>query len=329
VTRDHSLTAIAMLLLLCSGTSVAAQQLSDPPERPESMDSFLQQLLAAEQPAEPASLEPSALPAPPTPEDRERQAYETYVETGRAPILATPSSRVHPFGRTYPTLVCIPDRACDIRLEEGEVISGIALGDAERWQTEFLTEGNTPHILVRPLEDDLRTNLVVLTNRRTYHLELRAPTPEELEERTAVVYEHLAWWYPDRWVRRLEQEALQRAAEAAAPPSSLLDQPLTPGQINPGYVLEHPRKRRNRLGWEPTTVFDDGHRVYLHLPAAARAGELPVLIGRLPGGETYPLNTQVHGDWLVVPTLFEAAELVIGTGDTRRYLRIHSGRPAR
>jgi type IV secretion system protein VirB9 len=69
----------------------------------------------------------------------------------------------------------------DIALQEGEQLVGsgpVAAGDTVRWIIGDTVSGIGPaarvHILVKPTRPDLATNLVINTDRRTYHLELRA-----------------------------------------------------------------------------------------------------------------------------------------------------------
>jgi type IV secretion system protein VirB9 len=280
--------------------------------------------LAAPQPP----LSPEPAPAPQTWEDTERAAYEESKETGRSPILTRPTTRVFPFGREVPTLLCVPDRACDVELEAGEVVDGLALGDASRWQVEQFFEGEAgalkPHLLLKPIEFGLRTNAVVVTNRRTYHLELEAT--EETEDgdgaEATPYHHHVAFWYPERWARRLRTEEQRRAVEQAQPTAPALPDPLAAGKLRFSYRIEEPRRKTHRLPWQPVTIFDDGASTYLVLPPEAHESPLPVLLGRLPDGGHFPLNATLHGDWYVVPTLVEEMELVRGAGRERRWLSI-------
>ena len=78
----------------------------------------------------------------------------------------------------------------DIALEPGEELSGDpAGGDTERWEVGSAVSGagatRQVHLLIKPKRPDLSANLVITTNRRTYHLELhstaqstgRSPSP--------------------------------------------------------------------------------------------------------------------------------------------------------
>ena len=87
----------------------------------------------------------------------------------------------------------------------------VAAGDTVRWiigDTESGTgEAKQVHILVKPTRPDLQTNLVINTDRRTYHLELRA---------TAATYmASVSWSYPQDALIALQGR--NAAAASAAP----------------------------------------------------------------------------------------------------------------
>lgn len=69
----------------------------------------------------------------------------------------------------------------DIALQEGEQLVGsgpVAAGDTVRWIIGDTTSGTGAqtrvHILVKPTRANLATNLVINTDRRTYHIELKS-----------------------------------------------------------------------------------------------------------------------------------------------------------
>jgi type IV secretion system protein VirB9 len=90
--------------------------------------------------------------------------------------------QVYPFteGALY-QIYAKPGQVTDIALQEGEQLVGsgpVASGDTVRWMIGDTVSGSGPsarvHILVKPVRPDIATNLVINTDRRTYHLELRA-----------------------------------------------------------------------------------------------------------------------------------------------------------
>jgi len=74
-----------------------------------------------------------------------------------------------------------PGQVTDIALQPGERLTGsgpVAAGDTTRWVIGDTESGAGPgrrvHILVKPTRAGLTTNLVINTERRTYHIELRS-----------------------------------------------------------------------------------------------------------------------------------------------------------
>src|SRR6202171_2572230 len=129
--------------------------------------------------------------------------------------------QVYPFapGALY-QVYAAPGQVTDVALQEGELLVGsgpVAAGDTVRWVIGDTESGTGPtkrtHILLKPTRADLVTNLVINTDRRTYHLELRST------ERTYMA--SVSWAYAqDQLIALRRQNA---AAEAAAPVETGLD----------------------------------------------------------------------------------------------------------
>src|SRR3546814_10666249 len=91
-------------------------------------------------------------------------------------------------------LYASPERITDIALQPGETITSVAAGDTVRWTVGDTTSGSgaeqRTHIFVKPYSAGLRTNLVITTSRRVYHI--------ELESRSSGAMAALSWTYPHR-----------------------------------------------------------------------------------------------------------------------------------
>ena len=105
---------------------------------------------------------------------------EARVQPTRAGYLN--AIQVYPFsdGALY-QVYAAPGEITDIALEQGEQLVGsgpVAAGDTVRWIVGDTESGSGPekriHILIKPTRPDLISNLVINTDRRTYHLELRS-----------------------------------------------------------------------------------------------------------------------------------------------------------
>ena len=219
--------------------------------------------------------------------------------------------QVYPFteGALY-QIYAKPGQVTDIALQEGEQLVGsgpVASGDTVRWMIGDTVSGSGPsarvHILVKPVRPDIATNLVINTDRRTYHLELRAGSSAYMAA--------VSWRYP-----RDEARALAAAAEAAraAQPKALA--PTVPVTLNFGYRIE------GRARWRPVRVFDDGRQTYIEFPASIAQGDMPPLFLGAPGQATELVNYRVHGQRMIVDRIFDAAELRLGDRRGQQRVRI-------
>lgn len=203
-----------------------------------------------------------------------------------------------------------PGQITDIMLQEGEQLVGpgpVAAGDTVRWIIGDTTSGTGPaqriHILVKPTRPDLATNLVINTDRRTYHLELRAT------QRTWMA--SVSWTYPaDQIIALRGQNA---AAQAATPIAAGVDI---------GALQFRYRITGDSPPWRPLRAFDDGRQVFIEFPAGIAQGEMPPLFVVGPAGDGELVNYRVSGRHMVVDRLFAAAELKLGDRRSEQRVRI-------
>jgi P-type conjugative transfer protein TrbG len=230
------------------------------------------------------------------------------------------SMQVYPFtqGALYQVYTAV-GQITDIALQPGEQLVGsgpVAAGDTVRWIIGDTQSGAGPtlqvHILVKPTRPDLMTNLVINTNLRTYHMELRST------ERTYMA--SVSWQYPQDQLIALRRQNQQ--AEAAQPVASGVDL----ANVNFRYAIDG-----DRAPWRPLRAFDDGRQVFIEFPRGIGQGEMPPLFVVGPEGNTSELvNYRVRGHHMIVDRLFAAAELRYGSGDRQKRVRIvrTDGRPA-
>ena len=318
--RSRSLLCVftATLLAGCATFKPPAITYDDPPEPA---------VLQAEPPKPVEVVElPKLLPLPgqlkplpgrgaiPEPRDPRQR-----VDTANAAARVQPTRsgyinaiQLYPFteGALY-QVYASPGQVTDIALQEGEQLVGsgpIAAGDTARWIIGDAESGTNNakriHILVKPTRPDLLSNLVINTDRRTYHLELRST------EKTYMA--SVSWHYPHDRLIALRQQNI--AAEAATPVAS-------------GVAVDNLRFRYAIDGdnppWRPLRAFDDGKKVYIAFPRGISQGEMPPLFIIGPEGKTSELvNYRVRGNHMIVDRLFAAAELRLGDGHAERRVRI-------
>lgn len=219
--------------------------------------------------------------------------------------------QVYPFsGGALYQVYAAPGQVTDIALQPGETLVGsgpVAAGDTVRWiigDTESGTAASKQvHILVKPTRADLQTNLVLNTDRRTYHLELRS-TP-------STYMASVSWQYPqDQLIALRRQNA--RAAETQAVATG-----IDISKLNFRYRIEG-----DAAPWRPLRAFDDGAKIYIEFPSGIGQGEMPPLFVIGPSGNSELVNYRARQNYYVVDRLFAAAVLRLGDKDSERRVRI-------
>jgi type IV secretion system protein VirB9 len=199
----------------------------------------------------------------------------------------------------------------DIALQPGEQLAGagpVAAGDTVRWiigDTESGSGGDKRvHILVKPTRAELATNLVINTDRRTYHIELRSTDKTYMAS--------VSWAYPQDQLIALRGRNAE--AQRTAPVAAGVDL----ASVNFRYEITG-----DRAPWRPLRAFDDGRQVYIEFPRGIAQGEMPPLFVVGPAGKTSELvNYRVRANFMIVDRLFAAAELRLGDKASEQRVRI-------
>jgi len=195
-----------------------------------------------------------------------------------------------------------PERLTDIVLEIGENLLSVAGGDSQRWSINESQSGKDEnarrHILVKPHQIGISNNLVITTDKRTYHIEMHS-----LE---SVPYQaSVSWKYPVSSI----------IIGSGSRESFKETKPLTPmsgvgsKQLNFNYHFI----ASNRPSWMPRRVFDDGHKTYIEFPESMQDTEAPVLYGLSRSKDQEVLNYRRYQNFYIIDHLIDMAELTVGT----------------
>jgi len=274
-------------------------------------------------PANLAAVTQPPINVPPDPLDALPPAVrQAYLNKSDKPVQSG-FATFYPY-RQYeePTVHCAPGRIAEIVLASDEKITSATVGDSVRWMVvpeqnkiriKACPQGCTmgvgaaaaqPAVAAAPTVH--ATNLIIDSDRRTYHIKLQAG-PQ------ARAMESFAFIYPNdiAAAETARAQALRRAAaQATADP---------PAHLNFNYRITGPS-----VPWKPVQAFDDGsHEYLLFANTAALESDMPSLyVGQ---GTTQELvNYQVRQNYYIVDRLYADAALTQGVGSDRQTVRIEA-----
>lgn len=181
----------------------------------------------------------------------------------------------------------------------GETVKNFGSGFSTAW--EFAAREN--HFFLKPREKQGTTNLVIVTDKRTYLFDVKLITnPKNATYR-------LTFRYP------LDEQAKIAANKEKEHINSLLNESSIPNEaqakdkdsVNRNYSMNF-GSARNSKRIAPTEAFDDGQFTYLKF---SKHTDFPSAYRKVDEEETL-VNSHVQGDWLVLHGVFEELRLRAG-----------------
>jgi type IV secretion system protein VirB9 len=196
-----------------------------------------------------------------------------------------------------------------IAFAEDEHIENVAIGDSASWQ---ITPNKRANLLfVKPLSARARTNMTVITDRRTYFFDLVAsPTVRPIYM--------LRFTYPVEAKAEVQQASLPplNAGEASVAEG---EKPVDPATLNFAWT------KRGDTKLYPSQLYDDGQATYLSWPPGASQ---PAILVRDEKGAEGPVNYAVRGDVIVVEGVPTTILLRSGKSSAQLDFRGPSTKPA-
>ncbi|MGQ5522337.1 P-type conjugative transfer protein TrbG [Chitinimonas sp. PSY-7] len=222
-----------------------------------------------------------------------------------------------PFGASAPTIVCAPLRVCDIELQAGETVQGAPhIGDGVRWKVAPAVSGSddqkVTHLIIKPTEPGLDTNLIIPTDRRTYHIRLVSSAERYVSR--------IAFEYPDEDQPQAWEALAKSNGNGTASKNSKGDMPaVAVNRLNFNYKIKvvkgHPY-------FKPLRAMDDGYHTYIAMNEELPQQQAPALIGISPSGEEQMINYRLKGNMYVVDgTIFKLA-LISGVGSDQQRIEV-------
>jgi type IV secretion system protein VirB9 len=199
--------------------------------------------------------------------------------------------------KQYP-IVCKVLGLTVIQLENGEVPIGVPyLSDTMRWEVtgdvwRTLDGLSVQLIMIKPLEPGLTTNMILITNQRIYQFVLSSTRDSYMPM--------VKFRYPFSQGRFITVETLRRESEQKRNEDG--KQYLSYNyRIVSGWALSGLFKPE----WQPTEVWDDGHKTYIRLPRGVLQKEYPTVFEK----SNYIINYRVSENIMILDKLISNVTL--------------------
>ena len=186
------------------------------------------------------------------------------VTDGRVKLLTYSPNQVY-------KLIAYDGYQIDIQIEGSEEIKTIAAGDSIGWQIV----GSGQHVFIKPMAEGARTNLSLVTSKRTYVFDLVARPSSHHEDITYLI----RFRYP-------ENDAMASIVQSAT------------DKDGPSFNLSY--KVAGSKSVEPLHVFDDGQFTYFEFDPTR---ELPAIFVVGANGKESLINYRIEGQYVVVERL--------------------------
>ncbi|MEY4564158.1 MAG: hypothetical protein RLZZ618_3435 [Pseudomonadota bacterium] len=246
-------------------------------------------------------------------------AAHAQAPTSLVPTPLTGEARMVTFDydddRIYKVLVR-PRNSTQLKFSADEKVTYVSAGDASNFNISI--PSSKAFVEVKPKWDHLATNMLVVTTRRSYHIELQSTADGKKW------YTRVAWTYGDSALMDITRaqdiesglspdassssDAVPVASssrKALAIPKDLLGAGVPLDKLYFKYEIE------GEAPFRPVQIFDDGTHTYIRL--ADDLQELPALFMLTRGDdETALVNYSVSAPYLVVQRTMEKFVLKLG-----------------
>jgi type IV secretion system protein TrbG len=265
---------------------------------------------AAEKPRPPVHIGPPA--------QRALSQSQSWAENPNAlPALDSGGRVVFPYNQSAPTIVCAPIHVCDIELQEGEVVQGAPhIGDSVRWKVSPALSGSdehrVTHLIVKPTESGLDTNLIVPTDRHTYHIRLVSSSYRYISS--------VAFQYPDEQSQSWSSfEHSTGGAGSSSGPGSAELPTVAVNRLNFNYTV---KVVKGRPTFKPLRAMDDGYHTYIAMNEDLPQGEAPALLSISPSGAEQIVNYRLKGNLYIIDGTVHKIALISGVGSDQQRVEL-------
>jgi type IV secretion system protein VirB9 len=186
----------------------------------------------------------------------------------------------------------MPYRTTDIQLEPGEqVLEMPFLSEEKVWElgagVSRKDGQDVQHFFVKPTYANLTTSMIIITDRRVYHILLKS-----FKDTFMVMVQ---WEYPSSMPFTVKTEAMNRRVQELANDSLMVNPEFLSFDYKMSYSLF------KKPVWIPRRVYDDGRKTYIELDEKMLHTESPVIFNR----RNERINYRVKKNLVIIDELIE------------------------
>ena len=190
-----------------------------------------------------------------------------------------------------------PDYLTTLRLAPNEKVIFKAGGDTERWMIEEAVGGkeNRTYIYIKPLEEDIKTNINIVTDKHSYFINIESKNGE---------YNPLVeWQYPNE--RKILMNEYEDNSEAIGTTDLM--------KLNYRYFWN----KNSKLS--PVQVFDNGKKTFIVLKANLQ--EMPAFYVKGLDNQLSLVNTKIEGRNVMINSVVKEIHMTLGKKTLKIYNR--------
>lgn len=190
-----------------------------------------------------------------------------------------------------------PDYLTTLRLAPNEKVIFKAGGDTERWMIEEAVGGkeNRTYIYIKPLEEDIKTNINVVTDKHSYFINIESKNGE---------YNPLVeWQYPNE--RKILMNEYEDNSEAIGTTDLM--------KLNYRYFWN----KNSKLS--PVQVFDNGKKTFIVLKANLQ--EMPAFYVKGLDNQLSLVNTKIEWRNVMINSVVKEIHMTLGKKTLKIYNR--------
>lgn len=215
------------------------------------------------------------------------------VVSGKAAALLNISTVFDYYQTSVYEVFTRPNYTTTIKLNKDEELVYVGGGNTENWDLDEVKGGNdnSQMIFVKPLFENEKTNLVIVTNKRTYHIYLQSTNKE---------YNPLVEWkysYEQNMQFLKDKLAKEKSSEIKLEVSNVNE-------------LDFNYKYNKNSKIAPDQVYNDGVKTIINLKKTTQ--EVPVVYIKTEDNQLSQINYRIIDNKIIIDKVVDKIQLILG-----------------